>query len=197
MIAGVTWLAAGLGRINAPVLTLGRGLGIACVALMVGIMLAQVFFRYVVGTALAWPEEATRFLMLWMAGLMVPSALRRSGFVSIDMVVRLLPRAVAALLSLLLLALSLVVLIAGLRIGWSEVTGLGGRFETDSLRVPASFDLSVWQKVPRAWMMASLVVGIALMISVTVELMLRSIVTLLGGADGLLEIPHTATMGAE
>lgn len=116
-------LANGIGAVNAALLALGRWLGAVCVASMLLIILAQVFFRYVMGDALAWPEEAARFLMLWMAGLMAPTAYRRGGFVSIEMLVRLLPRRPAALLALLLLGLSLVVLVVGLRIGWSEVTG--------------------------------------------------------------------------
>lgn len=196
-MAALLGLAHGLGGVNAALLTAGRWLGGGCVALMVIVILVQVLFRYVFGTALAWPEESARFLMLWMTGLMAPTALRRGGFVSIDMLVRFLPRAVAACLSLILLTLSLVVLVVGLRIGWNEVTGLGGRFETDSLRVPVALDLSIWKKVPRAWMMASLVVGLVLMIGVTVELWLRSLLTLLGRGDNLVAIPDTVVIGAE
>ena len=56
-------LARVLGGTNAALLALGRGLGIACVAAMVIIILLQVFFRYFRGNALAWPDEAARFLM--------------------------------------------------------------------------------------------------------------------------------------
>ena len=79
----------------------------------------------------------------------------------------------------------------------SEVTGIGGRFETDSLRYPAAWDLSVWVKMPKAWMMASLLVGVVLMLSVCVELILRNLVTLLGGRDRLADIPETVVLGAE
>lgn len=189
-------LANGIGAVNAALLALGRWLGAVCVASMLLIILAQVFFRYVMGDALAWPEEAARFLMLWMAGLMAPTAYRRGGFVSIEMLVRLLPRRPAALLALLLLGLSLVVLVVGLRIGWSEVTGLGGRFTTDSLSVP-TLDLSGWVKVPKSWMMASLVVGLILLISVCVELMLRTIVALSGTQADLRVIPEMVMEGTE
>jgi flavin reductase (DIM6/NTAB) family NADH-FMN oxidoreductase RutF len=73
----------------------GPWLGALCMGLMVVIILTQVFFRYVLGNALAWPEEASRFLMLWMTGLMAAPRYRRGGFVAIDMLVRLLPRMVA------------------------------------------------------------------------------------------------------
>lgn len=185
----------GLGLINGALLAAGRGIGAVCMALMVIVILLQVFFRYVLGNALAWPEEASRFLMLWATGLMAPTAFRRGGFVAIDMVIRLLPRMVATGLSVLLLGMTLLVLWVALGIGWSEVTGLGGRFETDSLRVPASLDLSVWIKVPKAWMMASLLVGVGLLFLVALELFLRNLVTLAGRRDGLREIPQTVVLG--
>lgn len=190
-------LTNGLGAVNAGLLTVGRVLGATAVALMVVIILAQVFFRYVIGTALPWPEEASRFLMLWMAGLMAPTAFRRGGFVSIEMLVRFLPQGLAAILSILLLTISLVVLLVGLQIGWHEVTGLGGRFATDSLSVPTNLTFSTWEKVPKSWMMASLVVGLGALISVCVELILRAVLTLLGQHERLIIIPDAAVMGSE
>ncbi len=189
-------LTKGLGTVNAALLALGRWLGAACLGLMVVVILTQVFFRYVIGLALPWPEEASRFLMLWSTGLMAPTAFRRGGFVAIDMVIRLLPRLVASGLSVVLMVLAILVLWTALGIGWSEVTGIGGRFEMDALRVPAAFDLSVWVKVPKAAMMASLVVGVALLLLVAIELALRNICFLLNGPDGLANIPDTVTLGS-
>jgi TRAP-type transport system small permease protein len=188
--------ANGLGAVNAALLALGRWLGATCVGLMVAIILVQVFFRYVLNDALAWPEEAARFLMLWMTGLMAPSAFRRGGFVSIEMLVRFLPRGPAAALTIILLALSLAVLVIGIQISWSEVTGLGGRFTTDSLSVPKP-DFSGWVKVPKSWMMASLLLGLGLLISVCVELMLRAFARLTGNETRLIVIPEAAIGGGE
>ena len=186
----------GLALITGALLALGRWIGAICLGLMVVVILIQVFFRYALNSALPWPEEASRFLMLWSTGLMAPTAFRRGGFVAIDMVIRLLPRAVATALSIFLMAVTILVLWVALGIGWSEVTGLGGRFETDSLRVPASLDLSVWMKVPKSWMMASLLVGVALLLLVAVELALRNIYALIRGPDGLKVIPETVVLGS-
>lgn len=186
----------GLGLINGALLALGRWIGAVCLGLMVVVILAQVFFRYVVNNALPWPEEASRFLMLWSTGLMAPTAFRRGGFVAIDMVIRLLPRAVATGLSIFLMAVTILVLWIALGIGWSEVTGLGGRFETDSLRVPVSLDFSTWMKVPKSWMMASLLVGVALLLLVAVELALRNLYALIRGPEGLRDIPDTIMLGS-
>lgn len=192
-------LAKALGWVNGALLSLGRGIGALSLGLMVVVILVQVFCRYVLNNALPWPEEASRFLMLWSTALMAPTAFRRGGFVSIDMVVRMLPRWVATLMATLMLGLMILVLWVALRIGWSEVTGLGGRFETDSLRVPVSLDLATWMKVPKSWMMASLLVGVALLLLVAVELALRSIVTLVRGPLEMPVLPEaqTLTAGAE
>lgn len=186
----------GLGLINGALLALGRWVGAVCLGLMVVVILAQVFFRYVLNNALPWPEEASRFLMMWSTALMAPTAFRRGGFVAIDMVIRLLPRLVATGLSVFLMAVTILVLWIALGIGWSEVTGLGGRFETDSLRVPVSLDLGVWMKVPKSWMMASLLVGVALLLLVAVELTLRNLYALVWGPEPLRAIAGTITLGS-
>jgi TRAP-type C4-dicarboxylate transport system permease small subunit len=189
----------GLGWANGALLAAGRWIGATFMGLMVVAILLQVFCRYVLGSALAWPEEASRFLMLWSTGLMAPTAFRRGGFVAIDMALRLLPRQVVTVISLVLLSLVALVLWVALDIGWSEVTGIGGRFETDSLWVPAAPDLSAWVKLPKSAMMASLLVGVALMFMVAVELILRNVHTLIWGRDGLNDIPDTVVLagGAE
>ena len=77
---------------------------------MVVVILIQIFFRYVLNNALPWPDEAARFLMLWMTGFIAPSAYRWGGFVSIDMMPQLLPKTFGKILLLILLLLSLFIL---------------------------------------------------------------------------------------
>ncbi|NQZ74109.1 MAG: TRAP transporter small permease subunit, partial [Dinoroseobacter sp.] len=48
------------------VLAIGKAISIVAIGLMVIAILIQVFFRYVLGNALTWPDEAARFCMLWM-----------------------------------------------------------------------------------------------------------------------------------
>ena len=186
-----------LSAFNAALLAAGRWIGTACVALMVAFILIQVFFRYVLNDAPAWTEEGARFLMLWMTGLMAPTAFRRGGFVSIDTAVMFLPRPVAAVLSLLMLCLSLVVLIVGFRIGWAEVAGFVGRSTTDSLWLRTGLGDADWFKVPKSWAMASLAVGITMLISVNVELILRTLALLFGVGDRLAVIADATVLGAE
>lgn len=184
-----------LGAANGGLLAVGRALGVAFMAIMVVCILVQVFWRYVLDNPLPWPEEAARFFMLWMTGLVAPTALRRGGFVAIDMIQLALPRIVGGLLTLALLTLSLAVLLVAVQIGWSEVTGFSGRFKSSSLYY---LWLDGWEKMPRAWMMASLLVGLVLLASVTVELILRQVAVILGRGDDLPAIPGTEVgVGAE
>jgi TRAP-type transport system small permease protein len=194
---GLVSLSRLVARINAGALLLGCWLGAFCVLLMVLIIIAQVFFRYVLGSALAWPEEASRFLMLWSAGLMIGTAYRRGGFVAIELLVVLLPRMLRHLLTLSLLALALLVLWKAWAIGMKEVTGLAGRFATDSLSLPTSLDFSTWFRLPKSWQMTSMLVGIGALFVITLELMLREVIALLGGAEALPAISDQVTMGAE
>ena len=184
-MGGLLAVLAPISFVNEQLLKLGRAIGILAVALMVLAILVQVFFRYILNNALPWPDEAARFCMMWMTGLMAPTAFRRGGFVSIEMLLTALPRVLGQVLTLFLLSLSLLVLVVAVKIGWGEVTGFGGRFTTASLYVPTSFGFDEWLRVPRSWMMASLLVGVTLLVMVNVELMLRAFVSLLGGADRL------------
>ena len=188
---------------NDVVLAVGRFLAATALAFMVVFILTQVFFRYVLNSALPWPDEAARFAMLWMTGLMAPTAYRRGGFVAIDMMARALPRAVARILTFALLLVCTVVIWEALKIGWSEVTGFAGTFKTASLYTvffPSISDMTIefgYGKMPRSHMMASLVVGLALMLVVSVELILRAIIDFLGGGAQLPPLDAADMAGAE
>lgn len=192
---------------NAFLLAVGRYVSVGLMGFMVLAILVQVFFRYVLNNALPWPDEAARFMMLWLAGLLAPTAFRRGGFVAIDMLLLMLPRLIGGLLMLALLCLSLLVLVVAVQIGWSEVTGFAGSFKAAAIYtffVIEFTDGFPWfavewgiQKMPRAQMMASLLVGFSLMVSVNVELILRQIAIMAGREDDLPVIPESSTVGAE
>ena len=176
---------APMGAVIGFVLKIGRAIGIVAIAVMVVAILIQVVARYVFNNALPWPDEAARFCMLWMTGLMAPTAFRRGGFVALDMISGFLSDRVAAVLSLILLLISVLILFVAVQIGFSEVTGFGGRFATASLYIP-TFD--GWFRIPRSWMMLSLLVGVVLLFVVNIELILRSLVTMMGGGDRLPDL---------
>lgn len=178
VLAPISW-------VNGLLLKIGRAIGIVAIAAMVLAILIQVVARYVFNNALPWPDEAARFCMLWMTGLMAPTAFRRGGFVALDMISGILPRSLAAILGLILLLISIAILLVALPIGYSEVTGFGGRFATASLYLPT---LDGWFRVPRSWTMLSLLVGVVLLILVNIELILRKLVELMGGGDQLPDL---------
>jgi TRAP-type C4-dicarboxylate transport system permease small subunit len=186
-----------LGKVNGALLAVGRWIGVVAVAVMVVVIIVQIFFRYVLNNALPWPDEAARFCMLWMTGLMAPTAFRSGGFVAIDVIDTFVTARIMHVLQLALLTVSLVVLVVGVQIGWKEVTGLGGRFATASLYLPTSLGFDSWYRIPRSWMMTSLLVGIALLILVNLELILHRVVRLFGGGDRLPVLATQTVSGAE
>ena len=183
--------------VNDAILWIGRQIAWIALGLMTLIILYQVIMRYVFDAAPNWTEEGARFLMLWMTGLIAPSAYRWGGFVAIDMLIRLLPRLISGLLALALLGLSLLILSVGARIGWEEVTGFSGSFATASLWVPLDWVGGESFRMPRSWMMASLLVGLFLLISVNVEHILKALVRLADPAASLPEDRSVMEAGAE
>ncbi|MDG1947171.1 MAG: TRAP transporter small permease subunit [Amylibacter sp.] len=181
-------------KFNNFILRICRNLGVLAVVLMVVAILIQVFFRYILNNALPWPDEAARFCMLWMTGLMAPTAFRRGGFVAIDFINQFIPSIINVILSMVLLLLSLLVLITSVQIGYAEVTGFGGRFATASLYIPMSIDLQNWYRIPRSWMMMSLLIGCVLLILVNLELIGRNIIFRLGKGNLLPKIHDDTSM---
>lgn len=55
-----------------------------CMVLIVGVMMAQVLARYLVGGSLIWAEELCRYLLIWMTFLGLGVAYSRGDFVALD-----------------------------------------------------------------------------------------------------------------
>ena len=174
-------LANKLGAINSFVLKIGRGFGAVAIGLMVVVILLQVFFRYVLNSALPWPDEAARFLMLWMTALIAPSAYRSGGFVAIDTINVLLSERVGRILSLALLLISLLVLIVAFQLSQKHVNS-GWLFSSSTLKIPLHLIGMEVIKVKLAWMYMSIAVGIVLLISVNVELVLKNLLLLINSS---------------
>ena len=175
-----------LAGLNTLLLRLGRNFAWMAMGLMVLIIILQVFFRYILGNALAWPDEGARFLMLWMTALIAPTAYRWGGFVSIEMVKDLLPARIGALFGLVLLALSLIVLVYGFQLGLNHVKS-GWLFNSSSLKLPLEFMGLGLVRIKLAWMYMSLPVGLFMMILVNIEMSLKAIALLV---DPDVELPE-------
>lgn len=163
---------------NTYILRIGRQLGMMALAVMVIVILTQVFCRYVLNNALAWPDEAARFLMLWMVGCMAPSAMRWGGFVAIDTLPNALARVPMQILTLVMLCLSLAVLLVGIKHGYEHTFGFGGRFDSASLWVPLEWVGQDGFKMKLRYMYGAVFTCVCLLCLVTVELILRCLLDL-------------------
>ena len=163
-------------KVNTFFLRIGRQFAWIAIFLMVIVILIQVFFRYILNNALPWPDEVARFLMLWMTGLIAPSAYRWGGFVSIDLLERFLPKVISTLLTLFLLVISLIVLMIGLELGLKHINA-GWIFNSSSIKIPFHLIGGKAEPIKLGWMYMSLPIGIIFLISVNIELILRNILT--------------------
>ncbi|MEY1555209.1 TRAP transporter small permease [Yoonia sp. R2331] len=184
VLFGVLWP---LERFNTAILAIGRFISVAALAIMVCFILGQVFFRYVLNDAPNWTEEGARFGMLWMTGLMAPVAYRMGGFVAIDMLERALPRLLAGILSLVLMAITMWVLFIFWERGLNNhLDTLSGRGCSSTLRWPFGIEIGkCGEKFQNRFQYASLWVGVNLLILVNLELIIRQLITLGGRGDGL------------
>lgn len=196
VLFGLLWP---LERFNSTVLAFGRVIAIAALAIMVCLILGQVFFRYVLNDAPNWTEEAARFGMLWLTGLMAPLAYRRGGFVAIDMLESALPRILASVLTLVLLAITLWVLVIAWERGLNNhIDTLSGKGCSATLRWPFGIEIGkCGEKFQNRFQYASLWVGVNLLLLVNIELIIRQIITLLGHGDRLSSLTNNEMAGAD
>lgn len=196
VLLGILWP---LERLNTGLLAVGRVIAILALAIMVCLILGQIFWRYALNDAPNWTEEAARFGMLWLTGLMAPLAYRQGGFVAIDIVERALPKLVSAILTLVLLGISLWVLV----IAWDKglnnhIDTLSGRGCSSSLRWPFGIEIGKCkEKFANQYQYASLWVGVNLLILVNIELLLRKVIAILGGSDQLRSLTSEDMAGAD
>jgi len=159
-----------LATINTWVLRAGREIAWVAIAVMVAVILVQVFYRYALNAALPWPEEAARALMIWMMALVAPSAYRWGGFVSIGTIRDALPERARQVLTLLMLLIVAAILFVLLQQSIKHFNG-GFLFRSSSL------------KIPLAWIYLAMSVCFGLMMSVNTELLLRVVGQILGKAE--------------
>ena len=71
-----------------------RILAATLVAATVVITCAAVYYRYVLNSALLWPEEIAGYLLVWISFIGAYLALRREGHLSFDLILNRLPERV-------------------------------------------------------------------------------------------------------
>jgi TRAP-type C4-dicarboxylate transport system permease small subunit len=86
-----------LGKFNFVIGSAAKNIAGLLLAIMVAMILAQVFFRYALNDSLAWTEELAKFSMVWVACLVAPWAYRENLNVSIQMFADALPKSMLRL----------------------------------------------------------------------------------------------------
>ena len=117
-------------------------------------MTSQVFFRYVLNSSLQWSEEASIWAMIWMVFIGSVVVVRRWEHIYIPTVVRMLPIKIRSFIILSTKILVLIFLGVLCWYGWGIVTGHSNAFSHN-------IGLST------AWAKASVPIGCAMMIIIT------------------------------
>ncbi len=91
---------------------------LATVAVMVGVVSAQVVLRYGFNLSLDWADEVSRLCFVWSIFLAVPLGVRQGAHIGIDIIVQKMPAAVQGALRRGASALSMVMMFA---IAWAAL----------------------------------------------------------------------------
>lgn len=83
----------------------------------------QVFFRFVVGYSLAWPEEVTMFLMAWMTFIGSAIALKHWEHISVDIIPGLVKGKKSIFLSMIIKIITFIFFYYLLTGGWNFALG--------------------------------------------------------------------------
>lgn len=137
------------------------GVASVCLALMTLVVLLQVFCRYVLNSPLSWPEEASRYMMVWMTFLVAPFAYRHGLLVRLESWIARLPKRGRRILDLgthVLIACTLLVMLRETL--WMVQRGSGIR--------------SSALNVSMGWVFAVMPVSLVLLLSVTCELTMKT-----------------------
>ncbi|MEZ5865676.1 MAG: TRAP transporter small permease [Geminicoccaceae bacterium] len=183
MQPGLDRVITGLERVNDGVCWVSRQVAWLLVVLMTAAVLLQVFYRYVLTDPIGWSEELAIYAMIWMAFLVAPIAYRTGGNVAIEVVRDFFVGRWQAVLQIVLNLLVLALLVVLLRHSITYV-GRGMGSLVPSLGVRAG------------WFYLAMPVGVAGMLLVAVEILLKAVRHLLDPSRPLLLPTHEAEAAA-
>lgn len=167
-------LASLVEKLNDRLLLVCKWLIIAIVAMLAAILISAVFYRYALNNAIAWSEEGSKYLMVWLTFLGAPIALRHAAHINIDLLVKIFPprgrQAFYFVINLIIVATMGILLWKG----WSFAE-LGAR------QVASSFNFSM------VWMYVAVPIGSALTCLVAIELSLKALLGIADPAQGIDE----------
>ncbi|NJO37471.1 MAG: TRAP transporter small permease [Rhizobiales bacterium] len=144
---------------------IARNLAACLVAVMTVAVLAGVFFRYVLNNSLAWTEDSSILMMIWVAFLIAPWAYRQGGHVGIGLLVESLPKPAFRAIRILL---NLVILWLLYRFMAEAITYVSRGFTMRANTIP----------VPIAFFRTIVPVSLGMMMLIGIELVLRDLMSL-------------------
>ena len=162
MLALIDRLEAGVEAFNRAVSFLLEWLCIGLLAILAVIVVASVFWRYVLNDAISWSEEVSKFLMVWMTFAAAPIGLKKGAHVAVEMGINLTKGRLHQFL-LLLIALAIIALM--------YVFMAEGWFLTQNARIQRAFtvDVSIF------WVYVSMPVGSFFVATVALEFLLDAV----------------------
>ncbi len=161
-------------RANDRLLLVCKWLIIGIVGVLAVILISAVFYRYALNNAIAWSEEGSKYLMVWLTFLGAPIALRHAAHINIDLLIKLFPPRGRQAFYLLINLIIIVTMGILLWKGW-EFAELGAR------QVASSFNVSM------VWMYVAVPIGSALTCLVAIELALKALMGIADPSKGIDE----------
>jgi TRAP-type C4-dicarboxylate transport system permease small subunit len=131
----------GLARLEWLVVWFNALLVFLATALMVILVVTNVFCRYVLNASLIWAEELSQYLMVWMVFLGAGLAFRQGRHVAVEMLQDALPGSAGRALRWLVLAISGGFLLALVILGTRYAMFAAGQ-ETPALQISAAVPYS-------------------------------------------------------
>ena len=156
-----------------------RNLAACLVAVMTVAVLAGVFFRYVLNNSLAWTEDSSILMMIWVAFLIAPYAYREGGHVGIELLVASLPKTAFRLIRIIINLLILWLLIRFMQEAIIYVTR-GFNMRANTIPIPIAYFRMI---VP---------VSLGMMILIGIELIWRDVLSLID-RNGDHDLTHGAS----
>ena len=162
-VNAVAAMASLVERANDQLLAVCKWLIITIVGVLAVILIAAVFYRYALNNAIAWSEEGSKYLMVWLTFLGAPIALRHAAHINIDLAGQALPapRPAGVLFRDQPRSSSP---------PWASLLWKGWEFaELGARQVASSFNFSM------VWMYVAVPIGSALTCLVAIELALKAL----------------------
>lgn len=182
-MAALDTALAWIGRFNDVLCTIYKHIAWVLIAVMTIAVLVQVLFRYGFNSPIAWTEEFSIFAMIWMTFLIAPIAYRRGAFVAIEIIRDLFKGRLQAALQLFLNILAMLVILSLFK---HSIIYVDRGFVSTAASLPVS----------NGWLYMSMPLGLAVMLTVGIEVLLKCVRGLLDPSTSLPMSSHEAEVEA-